>query len=204
MDISDTSATAEGGKKILIFCEKVAREDICVRFSDGHGWEGWGDFNPSDVHKQYGISLKTPKYRDGNIKEKTKVFLELYKKSDDSVSEPQDFYFVPSGKTEYNMMTNGHKNMNSVNSGVYKDVKIKQETVDHHSWSQARLNGGYVHHPGMHSSPSSAATAYPAPQPSTAAYNTGYNNIQQSYIPNIPTVTNTQGLHLFYLLIYFS
>ena len=95
MDISDVTAPADGGKKILIFCEKVAREDIRVRFSDGAGWEGWADFLPSDVHKQYGIAMKTPKYRDGNIKEKTKVFLELYKPSDESVSEPQDFFFLP-------------------------------------------------------------------------------------------------------------
>ena len=73
----------------------IAREDIRVRFSDGAGWEGWADFLPSDVHKQYGIAMKTPKYRDGNIKEKTKVFLELYKPSDESVSEPQDFFFLP-------------------------------------------------------------------------------------------------------------
>ena len=69
--------------------------NIRVRFSDGAGWEGWADFLPSDVHKQYGIAMKTPKYRDGNIKEKTKVFLELYKPSDESVSEPQDFFFLP-------------------------------------------------------------------------------------------------------------
>ena len=30
MDISDVTAPPEGGKKILLFCEKVSREDIKV------------------------------------------------------------------------------------------------------------------------------------------------------------------------------
>ena len=66
-----------------------------VKFSDGLGWEGWADFNPAEVHKQYGVAFKTPKYRDGNLKDMVKVFLELYKPSDESVSEPLDFFFVP-------------------------------------------------------------------------------------------------------------
>ena len=139
MDISDVVSPAEGGKKILIFCEKVAREDIKVRFSDSHGWEGWGDFNPSDVHKQYGIALKTPKYRDGNIKEKTKVFLELYKPSDETVSEPHDFYFSPfEGPPINHSSIKSSKqypayNGGAANPGHYKDIKeinIKQETSD--------------------------------------------------------------------------
>ena len=137
MDISDVMAPAEGGKKILIFCEKVAREDIKVRFSDSQGWEGWGDFNPSDVHKQYGIALKTPKYRDGNIKEKTKVFLELLKPSDESVSEPQDFFFLPYEGSSYNLTASKagkqYPAPYTMNGGHYKDLKdlnIKQETVE--------------------------------------------------------------------------
>ena len=34
-----------------------------VRFSDPvTGWEGWGQFGPADVHKQYAISLLSPAY----------------------------------------------------------------------------------------------------------------------------------------------
>ena len=33
MDISDVTAPPEGGKKILLFCEKVSREDIKVGFT---------------------------------------------------------------------------------------------------------------------------------------------------------------------------
>ena len=95
MDISDVVSPAEGGKKIIILCEKVTREDIKVRFYDSYAWEAWGEFNPSEVHKQYAISMKTPRYKDVNIKEKTKVFVELVKPTDESTSEPQDFYYLP-------------------------------------------------------------------------------------------------------------
>jgi hypothetical protein len=27
-------------------------------------WEAFGDFQPSDVHKQYGICFRTPKYKN--------------------------------------------------------------------------------------------------------------------------------------------
>jgi len=97
MDISDISSPAEGGKKIIILCEKVTREDIKVRFFDPtSSWEGWGEFNASEVHKQYAISFKTPKFDGGHIKEKRKVFVELVKPSDDSTSEPQEFFYFPS------------------------------------------------------------------------------------------------------------
>merc|ERR1719193_2268213 len=50
MDISETSAPAEGGKKIIILCERVARDDIKVRFYDPmDSWESWGEFNAQDV-----------------------------------------------------------------------------------------------------------------------------------------------------------
>ena len=97
MDISDISSPEEGGKKLIILCEKVTREDIKVRFSDPvSSWEAWGEFNASEVHKQYAISLKTPQYEDGHLKEKTRVFVELVKPSDDSTSEPQEFFYGPS------------------------------------------------------------------------------------------------------------
>jgi len=39
------------------------RDDIRVRFYDEAGWEAYANFSPSEVHKQYAISFKTPKYR---------------------------------------------------------------------------------------------------------------------------------------------
>merc|ERR1712079_636984 len=55
MDMSDNTAPADGGKKIIILCEKVSKEDIKIRFYDYNGWEEWADFGATDVHKQYAI-----------------------------------------------------------------------------------------------------------------------------------------------------
>ena len=73
MDISDNTAPVDGGKKIIILCERVARDDIKVKFYDsdqGSHWEEWGDFQAADVHKQYVLSIKTPRYQDQNIAER--------------------------------------------------------------------------------------------------------------------------------------
>ena len=46
----------------------MTKDDIQVRFYEENGndiiWEGFGDFQPADVHKQYGICFKTPKYHN--------------------------------------------------------------------------------------------------------------------------------------------
>ena len=119
-----------------------------MRFSDGLGWEGWADFNPTEVHKQYGLAFKTPKYRDGNLKDMVKVFLELYKPSDESVSEPLDFFFVPQERLlsprhlAQAQAASSNSGFPAINGGGavkdFKDLRIKQEMGEHQSWSQAR------------------------------------------------------------------
>jgi len=97
MDISETEAPVEGGKKIILLCEKVLREDVKVRFWDPHsGWEGWGQFSAQGVHKQFGISLVTPAFPHSLAPGVTRhrVRLELVRPSDEACSEPVDFYFT--------------------------------------------------------------------------------------------------------------
>jgi len=96
MDISETEAPVEGGKKIIILCEKVLREDIKVRFWDPlSGWEGWGQFSAQGVHKQVAISLVTPAFpRALTTLTRHRVRLELVRPSDEACSEPLDFYFT--------------------------------------------------------------------------------------------------------------
>ena len=58
-----------GGKEMLLFCDKVIKDDVQVRFfqeakDGGVIWEGFGEFQPCDVHKQYGIAFRTPRYHD--------------------------------------------------------------------------------------------------------------------------------------------
>lgn len=48
--MTECAAPVTGGKEILLFCEKVSKDDIEVRFfqeKDGQVvWEGFGDFQP--------------------------------------------------------------------------------------------------------------------------------------------------------------
>lgn len=54
--LSHCNAPVAGGMGMILLCEKVAKEDIQIRFfeeKDGRvTWEGFGDFQPSQVHKQ--------------------------------------------------------------------------------------------------------------------------------------------------------
>ena len=85
MDMSDNSAPAEGGKKVIILCEKVSKEDIKVRFFDYSGWEEWAEFGASGVHKQYAISLTVPRYI--HISQFTLTWhLQIYHKSHNTIS----------------------------------------------------------------------------------------------------------------------
>lgn len=50
----------------------MAKEDISVRFyeesADGTVvWEGLGDFQHANVHKQVAISFRTPRYKNTDI-----------------------------------------------------------------------------------------------------------------------------------------
>lgn len=75
--LSDACASVAGGKEIILLCEKVAKEDISVRFyEEQHGhilWEDVGEFQHSNVHKQVAISFRTPRYRTLEIEQSVMV-----------------------------------------------------------------------------------------------------------------------------------
>lgn len=106
VDYSDDSSPVQGGKKILIFCEKVDKNDVEVHFTlytkSGEPVTCKGDFTASGVHKQFGISFKTPKYPNQSIKEDVRVQMYLYKPSDKSTSEPVDFWYMADVSKEEN------------------------------------------------------------------------------------------------------
>jgi len=211
MDISDITSRADGGKKVIILCEKVTREDIKVRFYDPiSSWEAWGEFNASEVHKQYAISLKTPKYGDGHINDKRKVFIELVKPSDDSTSEPQEFFYFPSHfeaeaiakamnnkaseKAEFKNLYNGG---NCVTEVKNEKIRIKQENIDN-GWSSVQGKTSQVS-PYQNTSRSSSRyqnnlnIQQQMVNNQTISYNLknvdmnqNYNIHTPSYTPNIP------------------
>ncbi|XP_053730737.1 nuclear factor NF-kappa-B p100 subunit [Synchiropus splendidus] len=86
-----------GGDEIFLLCDKVQKDDIEVRFyedEDG-GWEAFGEFSPTDVHKQYAIVFRTPPYRSAEIQRPVTVFLQLKRKKAGDCSDPKHFTYVP-------------------------------------------------------------------------------------------------------------
>lgn len=108
-DISDVTSPPGGGKKIMIFVEKVAKEDIRVRFyekdptTDQVTWEGYGAFEPKNVHRQTAIALRTPKYRTNTFDSPVNVWMTLQRRSDDLESAPRPFQYVPDPNYRVNL-----------------------------------------------------------------------------------------------------
>ncbi|XP_078036219.1 dorsal isoform X1 [Augochlora pura] len=99
--LSHCSASVAGGMEMILLCEKVAKEDIQVRFfeeKDGQVvWEGSGDFQPTHVHKQTAIAFRTPTYRIQQVDQPVQVYIQLKRPSDGATSEPLPFQMLPLG-----------------------------------------------------------------------------------------------------------
>ncbi|XP_044576138.1 embryonic polarity protein dorsal-like isoform X3 [Cotesia glomerata] len=99
--LSHYSAPVAGGMEMLLLCEKVAKEDIQIRFTEERDgqivWEGFGDFQPSHVHKQVAISFRTPTYRIQQVEHPVQVYIQLRRPSDSATSEALPFQFLPLG-----------------------------------------------------------------------------------------------------------
>uniref|UniRef100_A0A0A1WQQ3 Embryonic polarity protein dorsal n=1 Tax=Zeugodacus cucurbitae TaxID=28588 RepID=A0A0A1WQQ3_ZEUCU len=105
--VCSCSATVLGNTKIILLCEKVAKEDIAVRFfeeKDGVTiWQGFGEFEHNDVHKQTAITFRTPKYHKTSITEPVEVLVQLQRPSDGAVSDPVKFEYVPAESGRYSL-----------------------------------------------------------------------------------------------------
>uniref|UniRef100_A0A665U0E8 Nuclear factor of kappa light polypeptide gene enhancer in B-cells 2 (p49/p100) n=1 Tax=Echeneis naucrates TaxID=173247 RepID=A0A665U0E8_ECHNA len=93
-----TCGSVLGGDEIFLLCDKVQKDDIEIRFyeeDDEGGWEAFGDFSPTDVHKQYAIVFKTPPYHSTEIERPVTVFLQLRRKKAGDSSDPKQFTYIP-------------------------------------------------------------------------------------------------------------
>ncbi|XP_056647921.1 nuclear factor NF-kappa-B p105 subunit-like isoform X1 [Diorhabda sublineata] len=95
---------AKGNKEVYILVERVTKKNIKIRFyevddEDNVVWEDWGKFNDLDVHHQYAIVFRTPKYRDENITAPVNVFIELVRPTDNARSEARSFRYIPNKHT---------------------------------------------------------------------------------------------------------
>ena len=154
MDMSDNSAPADGGKKIIILCEKVSKDDIKVRFYDYNGWEEIVEPGANGVHKQYAISLTAPRYHNPSITEPVKVCVELLKPSDDSRSEEEEFFYTPVNQAATtpaavkretvlrnidNKIDNTNKNLFHGGGGYVTEVKMEDT-----AWKQMTSQAGQM------------------------------------------------------------
>lgn len=98
------NSPAKGQREVFILVERVTKKNIKVRFyelddEDTVLWEDYGKFSDLDVHHQYAIVFKTPPYRDQNIQDPVRVFIELERPSDRARSEPKEFCYTPNGNS---------------------------------------------------------------------------------------------------------
>jgi Rel/ankyrin family protein len=98
-ELSDCTSPVAGGKKIVLLCEKVNKDDIKVRFyqENHYGqtlWEDFGDFQPNRVHKKFAISFTTPPYGNLELLNTADVFIQLYRPSDGAVSDSLPFQYI--------------------------------------------------------------------------------------------------------------
>lgn len=97
--LSDCSSSVAGGKEIILLCEKVSKEDISVRlYEERDGkvvWEGFGDFTPTQVHKQVAIAFRTPKYKNLEVEYPVQVLIQLRRPSDGATSDSLPFQLTP-------------------------------------------------------------------------------------------------------------
>lgn len=105
-DVSRISSPASGDEIILLFCDKVNRKDIGIRFyernatGDGNCWQH--EVDPMTVHHQVGIKFKTPPYKTTKIDSSVAVQFELFlKSSPDKTSNAIEFEYVPSQMGEF-------------------------------------------------------------------------------------------------------
>lgn len=102
--ISAESSIVTGRAKIMLFCNKVKKEDITVQFFErtDDGENVWAAIAKQDlyVHHQLGILFKTPSYHNLCIERPVITYMQLMRPSDGATSEPLPFQFHPAPASE--------------------------------------------------------------------------------------------------------
>ncbi|KAG9485165.1 hypothetical protein GDO78_008327 [Eleutherodactylus coqui] len=111
------SGSVKGGDEVYLLCDKVQKDDIEVRFyeDDENGWQAFGDFSPTDVHKQYAIVFRTPPYHKQKIDRPVTVFLQLKRKRGGDVSDSKQFTYYPLEQDKEEVERKRRKDIPSLN-----------------------------------------------------------------------------------------
>ncbi|KAM3863142.1 proto-oncogene c-Rel [Diretmus argenteus] len=99
--VNRNSGSVNGGDEVFLLCDKVQKDDIEVRFFSSEGWEARGSFSQADVHRQVAIVFKTPPYYNPSITAAVTVRMQLRRPTDQEVSEPMEFRYLPDDKDPY-------------------------------------------------------------------------------------------------------
>lgn len=104
-EISAIKSCVSGGERIMLFCNKVQKDDIRVVFYDeSSNWKC--ELTAIKVHHQYGISFRTPPFNDIGVNARKLVLLKLYRPSDQESSDPISFeYYVRSENSMFKFNT---------------------------------------------------------------------------------------------------
>lgn len=135
--MSHFSAPCTGGKEIILLCDRVAKDDVQVRFfqessEQGLIWESYGDFLPNDVHKQVAISLRTPKYFDETIQQPVTVQIQLRRPSDGCVSLPRNFQLTPRELDMDGLVRKRHKRLKDENYDLLQEyIQLSSDQLNH-------------------------------------------------------------------------
>lgn len=123
--LSHYSAPCTGGKEIILLCDRVAKDDIQVRFfqesEKGIVWEAFGEFSANDVHKQVAIALRTPRYYDETISQPVTVQMQLRRPSDCCLSMPRSFQITPREIDLDGLVRKRHKRLKEENYDLLRE-----------------------------------------------------------------------------------
>ncbi|XP_024152774.1 proto-oncogene c-Rel [Oryzias melastigma] len=130
--VNQNSGSVKGGDEIFLLCDKVQKDDIEVRFFSSDGWEARGSFSQADVHRQVAIVFKTPPYHNTSITESVTVQMQLRRPSDQEVSEPMDFRYLPDNKDPYGYSEKKRKReylmkISGLTGGPFADLVMKRQ-----------------------------------------------------------------------------
>ncbi|XP_016993627.2 dorsal-related immunity factor Dif isoform X2 [Drosophila takahashii] len=136
------SAQVTGGSEIIMLCEKIAKDDIEVRFyeTDRDGRETWfanAEFQPTDVFKQMAIAFKTPRYKNTEITQSVNVELKLVRPSDGATSAPLQFEYYPNPE----LLTQHNRR---VNTKTIESLKRSLMSADFYPSKQVKTSSNYA------------------------------------------------------------
>lgn len=97
--LSCDSSVASGGTRIMLFCDKVQKNDVVVQFHDriNDVDKVWSIIDSKNlfIHHQVAILFKVPKYHKLNIDQPVQTYLRLMRPSDGFTGPSLPFQFYP-------------------------------------------------------------------------------------------------------------